>query len=510
MANAKKKTAKKKTAQKKAVNKKAGKKRTTGTRKAKKKKTAAKSGRKTPAIPTGVATELARLRKYFRTAARDIGNGKTVHGTTAWARMSELLEGLSSAQRRDYEAPRRSDKAGDLRSIKGRFFTVYYATSGRNAVTTAIAQRVSDTIDRVIQRFVDTFGTKFGWGSSGKAYFDATSAMYADAATKTIHFNADIFMRNDSNPAARDGFVTHEAFHAYQFGCGWSVSVTHAGTKQLTYWILEGTAVWAELEFSQLDGNSALTNPVTLTSWFDRPNDIRLANRTKPAQGYPTLPFWMWLARAYPTAFTSFITTAPAKTSWIVDQLAALVSRERDDEVGMEGVVTEFGAHLVLGDWLNSGYLPIYDIEQPTRTILEVPTFEVPADALHTGELNNNDSTWVSGSNSLPNASIGFFLAKYRLPERHDPSNTQAIFEVEDQTIIGAGTPSYFVVIEHPSTASIELFEVDSETTFPETRTFNDPKSANVYMIVSSDQHPIVTGFADDVELDFRARFGSS
>ena len=512
MANAKKpgkkKAVKKKAAKKKATTNKAAKARGAGNRKAKKKKSASKSVRKKAAVPAGIAGELERHRKYFRTAARDIQRGKAVHGSMAWNRMSDLLEGLTAAQRKDYEAPRRPDDASGLRTIKGSYFTVYYTTSGPNAVTTTIAQRVSDTLDRVVPLFVSHFGRPFGWGASGKVYFDATSAMYTSSKTKTIHLNADIFRSNDSNPPARDGFTTHEAFHAYQFGCGWSVSVTSSGTEQLTYWILEGTAVWAELEFSQVDGSSALTNPLTLTSWLEKPNNIRLANRTRPAQGYVTLPFWMWLAKTYPAAFKSFISTTPSTSTFIVDQLAKQVSKEEGSTVGMEGVVTTFGANLVINTWLDRSYLPIYDIEQSTRTVIDVPKFDPPSDSLHTQELSQQDSTWVSSGNSLPNASIGFFLAKYRLPKRHDPSINQAIFEVTDQSMLGGGFPSYFVVIEYPSTASIELIEVDSTTKFPEKRAFNDPPHANVYLIVSSDQHPSVSAFADDVDLDFEARFG--
>lgn len=434
-----------------------------------------------------------------------------ISGTTALDQLNHLIAhtpDLSPEERVRYGAPPlRARAPGTPQAvITGKYFTVYYDISGGNAVSQQIAQDVSDTLDRVIPAFVAYFGASYNWANAGSVYFDARTFMYTDPTTKTIHLNPHIFNGSANNKRSRDSYTTHEGFHAYQFSNGWRSTITTTyGVAQVVYWVLEGTAVWAELMFGQAD-QKALSNPQTLLYWFDHPDQVQLCNLTSPAQGYTTLPFWMWLANSYPNSFKSFLSNAPGNASYVVDQLAALCGNEVSPGGSFEYVVTLFGAHLVNGTW-NAGYGTIYDVQQPIETAISIPAFAPAATTDWTQQLTEDNSKWTNTEWPLANATIGFFLVQFRLPSSHNPSLVTSVFEMDGLSVVGQGYKSYFCVLEYPSTASIELGT--SDCVFPSRRIFNDPAVGNVYLIVSSDQHPVAPYFNDTIIVSFTAYFSA-
>lgn len=382
--------------------------------------------------------------------------------------------GLSDAQRQELALPEPVDSA-DL-MITTSHFDIYYSTSGPNAVSTAIANDVAATLEAAVSAFFSYFGTTISGFTN--VHFDATSAHYTDPSTG-IHFNADAMNSAGNNKPYRDQTTIHECFHVWQFQRGWAVSM--GGTN--TYWVLEGTAVWAAMKWT-LPSGASLANPYYLSTWFDRPESVAIVRPpavAKNAQGYVTLPFWIWIEGQNATSFKQFM-NSPTSSPLPVDSLASKMGQP-----SMEALACAFGAALVRSTW-NTLYPTFKNIEQRTQKTIPSPTFSPSTKPEYTAQLDNSGSTW-NFSSPVDDGAIVFFDAQYRLSGQ-DPSKTwTAVLDLA--SLDGdSGVTAYFAITEYPGGQTPEVY---SSWYTPVSRVFGDPTKANVNLIVSGNQHPRTT-----------------
>jgi hypothetical protein len=392
--------------------------------------------------------------------------------------------GLTPAQREALALPTPAPSViGKV--INTPHFTITYDTTGPDAVSDQIAQDVSTALEGGLVNFNGYFGVQVT--SKTAVHFDADKFHYTDPTTG-IHFLADGFRTTANNLPSRNQIAVHECFHVWQFFVGWR---TTRGTETLN-WLLEGTAVWAALKWT--GPQPSLNSPFYLTYWFTHPTEVLLATQKKTAAvGYVALPFWMWVEGEYPGAMRAFLRQLPTGATLVVDALAQAMDRTKT----IEALVCEFGGNLVLGNW-NPLYAAISNIEQPLVQPIAIPAWVGDQSPDFMQELLQQGSTW-NASDTIPAATVYFYHAQFRL-RNQDPSKTW-VADMDISSLTGDGSVvAYYVLI----LAGVWRDVAQGQWTVPVSQAFDTPTNADVYFIISGNQHPPNVRFKSSFTAQFQ------